>query len=247
MSGPGPAVLRADWPAPPGVHALQTLRGQGASIGPWAGLNLGDHCGDEPACVAANRLALREGLHLPGEPGWLRQVHGTAVARLPATVPLPEADAAWTDRAGVVCAILTADCLPVVLAADDGSVVAAAHAGWRGLAGGVLEATVAALPVAPQRLRAWMGAAIGPAAFEVGPEVRAAFVGRDPATAVAFRPGAGDRWLADLYALARRRLMQMGVSRVDGGGECTYGAADRWYSFRRDRLCGRMATLIWRS
>lgn len=241
----GVAVLRPDWRPPPGVHAVQTQRGTGASLGPWTGLNLGDHCGDDPAAVAANRVRLRQGLALPAEPGWLRQVHGTAVVRLPAA-GIPEADASWTDRPGVVCAVLTADCLPVLLAARDGHAVAVAHAGWRGLLAGVLEATVAALPVAPGLQQAWLGAAIGPTAFEVGPEVRAAFLADDAGASEAFVPGHGDRWLGDLYALARRRLERAGLGRIDGGGECTHGDPQRWYSFRRDRDCGRMATLIWR-
>lgn len=239
------AVLRPDWPTPPGVHAVQTLRGTGASRGVWEGLNLGDHCGDDPAAVAANRRQLRQGLALPAEPGWLRQVHGITVARLPAD-GVPEADAAWTDRPGVVCAVLTADCLPVLIAARDGSAVAAVHAGWRGLLAGVLEATIAALPAAPELQQAWLGAAIGPGAFEVGPEVRAAFIADDPGAHEAFLAGQGDRWYADLPALARRRLRRAGLSSVHGGTECTHSDPQRWYSFRRDRDCGRMATLIWR-
>ena len=168
MSLPSESFLRADWPAPPGVQALQTTRLGGASQGAYAAFNLAAHCGDEPAAVARNRALLRQALALPAEPAWLNQVHGCAVARAP--VPgLPAADASVAEGHGQVCVVLTADCLPVLFCAEDGSAVAAAHAGWRGLAGGVLEQTVAALRRPPSRLLAWMGAAIGPAAFEVGP------------------------------------------------------------------------------
>lgn len=240
-------VAPADWVLPPGVRAIQTLRTGGRSLPPFDGFNLADHCGDDPTSVAANRARLRQILDLRTEPVWLQQVHGIAVAaahdHLPGTC---QADASWTDRPGVVCAVLTADCLPVLIASDDGRVVAAAHAGWRGLCQGVLEATVAALPVAPSTVSAWLGAAIGPQAFEVGPEVRAAFLQAQPESAVAFRRGDADRWLADLYALARLRLARAGVARVVGGGQCTYREAQRYYSFRRDTRCGRMAALIWR-
>ncbi len=240
-------VAPADWVLPPGVRAIQTLRTGGRSLPPFDGFNLADHCGDDPASVAANRARLRQILDLRTEPVWLQQVHGIAVAaahdHLPGTC---QADASWTDRPGVVCAVLTADCLPVLIASDDGRVVAAAHAGWRGLCQGVLEATVTALPVAPSTVSAWLGAAIGPQAFEVGPEVRAAFLQAQPESAVAFRRGDADRWLADLYALARLRLARAGVARVVGGGQCTYREAQRYYSFRRDTRCGRMAALIWR-
>lgn len=244
-------TVTADWPAPPGVRAVQTLRDGGVSAAPYASLNLAAHCGDAPQAVSENRRRLRAYLELPAEPTWLQQVHGVAVVQAGSHPEVdggvPEADASWTAEPGVVCAILTADCLPVLFSADDGSVVAAAHAGWRGLAAGVLEATVAALPVAPQHLLAWFGAAIGPQMFEVGPEVRAAFVGQDPAAAAAFTAGNGDRWLADLYALARLRLQRVGVTRIYGGAACTYTEAERYYSFRREPRCGRMASLIWRS
>ncbi len=240
-------VAPADWVLPPGVRAIQTLRTGGRSLPPFDGFNLADHCGDDPASVAANRARLRQILDLRTEPVWLQQVHGIAVAaahdHLPGTC---QADASWTDRPGVVFAVLTADCLPVLIASDDGRVVAAAHAGWRGLCQGVLEATVTALPVAPSTVSAWLGAAIGPQAFEVGPEVRAAFLQAQPESAVAFRRVDADRWLADLYALARLRLARAGVARVVGGGQCTYREAQRYYSFRRDTRCGRMAALIWR-
>lgn len=236
-------ALVPEWPAPVRVRALQTRRGGGVSAGPFATFNLGTHVGDRPDDVARNRARLREAL--PASPQWLQQVHGRTVVRLPGDgAPVP-ADAAWTDRTGTVCAVMTADCLPVLLCSDDGDAVAAAHAGWRGLAAGVLEATVDAMPAPPRRLMAWLGPAIGPAAFEVGPEVRAAFVDADPDAASCFRSGAGDRWLADLFALARRRLLAAGVRAVFGGGHCTFSDPAQWFSFRRDGRCGRMASLIW--
>lgn len=241
------AYAWADWPAPPGVRAVQTLRGGGVSVSPYDQFNLADHCGDDPAAVAANRRILRTELALPAEPAWLHQVHGVDAVRIPSASTAPVcADAAWTAAPGVVCAVLTADCLPVLFAAADGSVVAVAHAGWRGLAAGVLEATLAALPVPPDQILVWLGAAIGPTAFEVGPEVRAGFMADQPEAGAAFQPGRDDRWQGDLYALARLRLQRAGVTRVYGGGACTYSDTARYYSFRRDARCGRMASLIWR-
>ncbi|HEY1075681.1 MAG TPA: peptidoglycan editing factor PgeF [Fontimonas sp.] len=240
-----PEWVEADWPAPPGVRTLQTLRGGGSSAAPYDSLNLASHVGDDPAAVAANRERLRAALQLRQPLQWLRQVHGVQVASLPAAEPEPEADAAWTRQPGVPCAVLTADCLPVLFSAVDGSAVAAAHAGWRGLADGVLEATIAALPVAPRRLQAWFGAAIGPQAFEVGPEVRARFVGEDAALSACFRQGRDDRWMADLYALARARLQRAGIAAIYGGNRCTYSETGDWFSYRRAARCGRMASLIW--
>lgn len=238
-------IESADWPAPSRVCALQTLRWGGIGQAPYDSFNLAGHAGDDPGSVAENRRLLRATLGLPGEPVWLRQVHGTRVVSLPCAESEPEADAAWTAEPRVVCAVMTADCLPVLLCADDGSVVGAAHAGWRGLAAGVLEATVAAMPVPPSRLIAWLGAAIGPASFEVGPEVRDAFVSADPASAGCFVAGERDRWFADLYALARVRLRGAGVVAVHGGGACTYRDAQSYFSYRRESHCGRMAALIW--
>ena len=237
-------MLQPDWPAPPGVFGLMTLREGGVSRPPWASFNLGDHVGDDPAHVAANRARLRR--QLPAEPAWLKQIHGaTAVA---AGSGLVEADAVFTRQAGRVCAVLTADCLPVLFCDRAGSVVAAAHAGWRGLANGVLEATVAAMQVPPGEVLAWMGAAIGPQAFEVGDEVRQAFVARHPETAAAFAPhpsGVPGKWLADIYRLARTRLNHAGVRDIYGGGRCTFNEVDSFYSYRRDGVTGRMASLIW--
>lgn len=244
---PAPAWLDADWPAPPGVRALTTLRsGEGVSAPPFDAFNLGAHCGDDPAAVAENRRRLAAALALPSAPCWLRQVHGTGVVRLsaPPAEP-PEADAAATDVPGLVLAILTADCLPVVFAARDGREVAVAHAGWRGLAAGVLESTVAAMHTPADRLRAWLGPAAGPAHYEIGAEVRDAFVGPDPGAAAAFVASRPGHWHVDLYALARRRLAAVGVGDVHGGGLCTIGDPGRFFSHRRDGRGGRLATLAW--
>lgn len=249
-----PPSLPADWPAPPGVHAFTTVRyGAGRSVAPFDTFNLGNRspaAGDDPAAVDANRQELVERFRLPAAPHWLRQVHGTAVARVEdrAPGPEPEADAAVTSRPGSVLAILTADCLPVVFCSDDGREVAGAHAGWRGLVDGVLEATVAAMRTPPERLMAWMGPAAGPQRYEVGVEVYDAFVSRDWGCGDAFRSTRPEHWLVDLYALARRRLAAAGIApgRVHGGGLCTIGDPQRFFSHRRDRRSGRMATLIWR-
>lgn len=235
------------WPAPPSVRAAVTTRRiDGASKAPFESFNLGSRCGDDPAAVAANREALVKALALPSPPRWLRQVHGIEVfdADGESTNDEPEADAAVTHRAGVMLAVLTADCLPVVFCADNGSAVAVAHAGWRGLAAGVLEATIAALRVPPQKLVVWIGPAIGAASYEIGAEVRAAFVDADADAAHAFAPTRPGHWLCDLPALARRRLADAGVARVHGGEFDTFADA-RFYSFRRDRETGRFATLVW--
>lgn len=239
------ALIRPDWAVPGRVHACATTREGGSSEGVCASLNLGAHVSDAPDAVARNRSLLREAAGLPAEPRWLEQVHGTAVVELTGDPVHGPADAAFTRRTGEVCAILTADCLPVLLADAEGTVVAAAHAGWRGLSAGVLEATVSAMDAAPGTLRAWLGPAIGPAVYEVGAEVRAAFIEADAAAAAAFVPTREGHWHADLYALARQRLQRAGVSAVTGGGLCTFTDARRFFSFRRDGSCGRMATLIW--
>lgn len=234
-----------DWPLPPGVRSLVTTRHGGVSGGACDSLNLGDHVGDDPRAVAENRARLAR--HLPAAPVWLRQVHGTGVVELPlsATAEAPCADAAFTRHAGVVCAVLTADCLPVLLCDRGGSVVAAAHAGWRGLLAGVLESTVAAMRCPAGQLLAYLGPAIGPRAFEVGAEVRAAFVGQRAEADEAFQALHSGKWLADLYLLARRRLSDAGVDAVFGGGYCTFRDPDRFFSYRRDPAAGRMASLIW--
>lgn len=236
--------LTPDWPAPPGVRAASTVRRGGLSQGAYAGLNLGDHVGDDAEAVRANRRQLRDGLGLPAEPVWLRQVHGARVLDA-AGAAGQEADGAFTARCGEVCAVMTADCLPVLLCSLDGERVAAVHGGWRSLAAGILETTVVAMGTT--RLMAWLGPAIGPAAFEVGGEVRAAFTARDAALAGAFRAVGDDQWLADIYAIARRQLQVLGVSECYGGGYCTHGDPERFFSYRRDGVTGRMATLIWRT
>jgi len=237
-------ALRPDWPVQ--VGALVTTREGGASAGAYASLNLGLRSGDDEAAVRDNRRRL-EAL-LPSPPVWLRQVHGIRVADADAARAgdgEPEADAAVARRPGTVCAVLVADCMPVLLADESAQVVAAAHAGWRGLCGGVLEATVEAMRVDRRRLNAWLGPAIGPQAYEVGDEVREAFVRRDPSARVAFRATRPGHWLLDLYAVARQRLSACGVTRIYGGGFCTFSDPKRFFSYRRDGQTGRMAALIW--
>ncbi len=236
--------IAVDWPAPPQVRCRVSQRGGGVSTGAYASLNLGAHVGDEPEHVLENRRRLGADWQLPGEPCWLEQVHGIAVVE-PDRDATRAADGAVTSRPGTVCAILTADCLPVLLCERSGRRVGAAHAGWRGLAAGVIEAAVAAMRYPPEELLAWLGPAIGPAAYEVGDEVRAAFVGRDRAHASAFTKNARGRWQADLYALARRRLALAGIDAVYGGGCCTFSEPERYFSHRREAPCGRMASLIW--
>lgn len=237
-----------DWPAPARVRAAVTTRhGPGVSEAPYGRFNLGLRSGDRAESVQANRSALQQALHLPAAPRWLRQVHGVAVAELG---PLPsedepQADAAVSHIPGTVLSILTADCLPVLFCADDGSEIGAAHAGWRSLAGGVLEATVAGLRVAPRNLMAWLGPCIGAPSYEVGEEVRAAFLAHDPASAAGFIPTRAGHWTCDLTALARQRLQALGVGHVSGGGFDTR-LDERFYSYRRDgERSGRFASLIW--
>jgi YfiH family protein len=246
-------LLRPAWPAPGNVSAVVTTRRGGVSAPPWNGLNLALHVGDDRAAVAANRRLLRNVPGLAAEPVWLEQVHGARVLALDARPP-PDtiADAAVTRAAGVPCAVMSADCLPVLFCDRQGTVVAASHAGWRGLAAGVLRNTVAAMAVAPKDILAWLGPAIGPRRFEVGPEVMAACVAQaiDEAHrrlvpgcfAPAPTPG---KLLADIYGLARAELRSLGVDAVFGGGLCTVTDGDNWYSYRRDGVTGRMASLIW--
>ena len=234
-----------DWPAPANVHALVTTRTGGVSQPPYDSFNLADHVGDDPASVRENRALLR-GM-LPAEPRWLKQVHGTAVALADSLGAPVEADAAVAFAPDTVCAVLTADCLPVLFCDAQGTRVASAHAGWRGLASGVLEASVSAMRCPPGEILAWLGPAIGPQAFEVGGEVREVFLRDLPETSTAFVAGVEGKWMADLYELARLRLARAGVVKVFGGGECTFTDSDRFYSYRRDGTTGRMASLIWMS
>jgi YfiH family protein len=244
-------LLLPEWPLPAGVRAAFTLRTGGVSAPPFDSLNLGAHVGDDPEAVGENRVRVRRLLRLPAEPAWLDQIHACGVLDLDreserANVSPGPADAALSRAAGRVCAIQVADCMPVLFAAADGSAVGAAHAGWRGLAGGVLESTVRALQVPPGELLAWLGPAISQRYFEVGEEVRNAFLAAGPKAARAFVANARGRWQCDLYALARGRLAALGVTRIHGGLWCTYADSGRFFSYRRDRRCGRMAALIWK-
>ncbi len=245
-----PALLRADWPAPPGVRAFTTLRhGAGASKAPFDRFNLGLRSGDALESVLANREELARIASLPAPPAWLHQVHGAAMVRVDAgaLASEPEADAAVTSTPGTVLSILTADCLPVLLCSSAGDEVAAAHAGWRGLAAGVLEATVAAMRTPADRVLAWLGPAAGPADYEIGVEVYDAFVSRDWRAGAAFSCTRPNHWRVDLYALARLRLQQAGVDAeaIHGGGLSTIAEPARFYSHRRDARTGRMASVVW--
>ena len=232
-----------DWPASKQVRTLQTTRLGGVSSTPYDSLNLGDHVGDAPLAVAHNRMLLNT--LLPSEPVWLEQAHGTLVANADHASCLPQADACIARHRAAVCVVMTADCLPILLCDKQGSVVGAAHAGWKGLAAGVIEATVQAMDVAPQNLMAWLGPAISQNAFEVGDEVRAAFIAAQPQALTAFIPGQHGKWLADIYALARLRLNALGITQIYGGDYCTYRDSERFFSYRRDGATGRMGTFIW--
>jgi hypothetical protein len=240
-------IIIPGWPAPPGVHALQTTRRGGIGQAPYDSLNLGLHVGDDSLAVAANRHLLSS--LLPSEPVWLEQVHGTEVVLAEAAGCSPVADACITRRNNAVCVVMTADCLPLLLCNKAGTVVGAAHAGWRGLADGVIEAAVEAMGEPGENLMAWLGPAIGPQAFEVGSEVRDAFLHHDQIAAAAFTPSLltedGDKFLADIYQLARQRLQALGITQIYGGSFCTYTDRERFFSYRRDGQTGRMATMIW--
>jgi YfiH family protein len=244
-----PSLLEFDWDLPRGVHAAFTTRLGGVSAAPWDSFNVAAHVGDAPAAVVANRARLRTLLALPAEPAWLNQVHGVVVsshdsvdsAREPVT-----ADASVARESGRVCVVMVADCLPVLFVSRDGQRIAAAHAGWRGLAAGVLERTMDAMAVAGAELRAWLGPAISRQHFEVGGEVRDAFVSKDAGSAASFTENARGRWQADLVGLARRRLAALGITDVSGGEWCTFEDRERFYSHRRDGQGGRMAALIWK-
>lgn len=239
-----PAWITPAWPAPGNILAISTTRQGGHSIGRYAGMNLGDHVGDDPHAVSNNRQQLTERLALPGEPVWLKQVHGHRVLCADSAAANTEADAAWSAQAGTVCAVLTADCLPLLFCDRAGSHVAVAHAGWRGLAAGIIEATLDALPVPASDLLVWLGPAISAQAFEVGEEVVTAFTRFDPETRQAFVPAESGKWFADLPRLARQRLQGRGVVDIYDSELCTYTDNERFYSFRRDGETGRMATLI---
>lgn len=237
--------VEPDWPAPSRVRALTTTRQGGFSVPPYTGLNLAEHVGDDPVTVRRNRGLLKDVLTLPSEPLWLDQVHGSVVVEAEACQAGCEGDAAFAQGPGPVCAVLTADCLPLLLSDRAGTQVAAVHVGWRGLAAGIIEAALGRFSVPAGDILAWLGPAIGPHAFEVGPEVRACFLQHDPEAESAFLPGRSDRWQANIYRLARQRLAVAGVGFVTGGDYCTVTDATRFYSYRRDGKTGRMASLIW--
>ena len=240
-----PEFIFHDWPAPPNVRVVITTRAGGVSHAPYDNFNLGTHAGDDPTAVRENRARLRTALAFPAEPLWLKQVHGVAVVDAAQGGAEPQADGAFAAQPGAVCVVLTADCLPVLLCNRQGTKVAALHVGWRGLARGVIEAGVKAMGVPGNELLAWLGPAIGPASFEVGPEVHAAFVQHDAQAAQAFRAVREGKYLADIYQLARQRLQHLGVAAVYGGGFCTVAERERFFSYRRDGATGRMASLIW--
>ncbi len=236
-------LIQPDWPAPTNVRAFSTTRNGGFSQAPWSSLNLGGNCGDDPQHVRKNRQLLQT--LLPSEPHWLRQAHGIRVLALDChREPASEADASTSTTAGQVCAIMSADCLPVLFCNRAGTKIAAAHAGWRGLVDGVLEATVSAMDCKPDELLAWLGPAIGPQAFEVDRDVFDVFTQTQFENTTAFKPHR-DRWLADLYALARLALRRVGIEQVSGGQYCTHTQQDKFFSYRRDGETGRMATVIW--
>ncbi|SEQ51663.1 conserved hypothetical protein [Ectothiorhodospira magna] len=245
MDPTAPELIYPAWPAPTGVCAVSTTRHGGISASPFHSLNLGLHTGDDPEAVHHNRHLLRHHLALPQDPCWLEQKHGIHVVEAGQYQTPPAADAVVAFAPGPACVVMTADCLPVLFCDSAGSRVGAAHAGWRGLANGVLEATVQALDCPPGELLAWLGPCIGADAFEVGDEVRQTFLQQAPATRQAFVPSPTGRWLADLQQLARHRLTACGVARITAEPACTFRDRHRFYSYRRDGRCGRMASLIW--
>lgn len=233
-------LIKPDWPAPGNVRAFASTRNGGCSRGNWRSLNLSLNCGDDEAHVQRNREMLED--RLPASPQWLRQVHETGVVRHPFVVDGElEGDALLTNRSRQVCAVLTADCLPVLFCNEAGNCAAVAHAGWRGLAAGVLQATVNAMDDVPENIMAWLGPAIGPKAYEVGEEVKSAF---DDNESACFDERGG-RWLFDLYGAARCILSRSGIDRVYGGNFCTFSDAERFFSYRRDGVTGRMASMVW--
>jgi YfiH family protein len=237
--------LKPDWPLPIGVHAAVTLRTGGISRGGYASLNSASHVNDDPEHVSANRGIIKTMLQLPAEPVWLQQVHGIRVVKADLATPMETADASFTDQSGVVCAVQTADCLPVLFCGDQGRVIAAAHAGWRGLLAGIISQTLKKMNC--RDVQIWLGPAIGPDNFEVGAEVFSAFVDENPAAVSAFRNIGAGKWLADIYQLARLNLATYGIEKIYGGGLCTVADPLRYYSYRRDGAAtGRMASLIWR-
>ncbi len=240
-------VIRADWEAPRSMVALTTTRAGGVSAAPFDSLNLGAHVDDDPDAVARNRELVQSELALPAAPVWLNQVHGSRVAEvgLDNAGSIPEADAAVTRQRGCVLAIMTADCLPVVLCSPEYDVIAAVHGGWRSLASDIVQNTLLAMDCPPDSVHAWMGPAIGPECFEVGDDVWDRFVSQDWQMAGCFKANERQRFMADIYAIARLSLTSLGVTRISGGGLCTYTDSERFYSYRRTPTTGRMATIAW--
>ena len=238
-------LIRPEWPAPVNVKACITTRLGGISLPPYDSLNLGEHVGDKPAHVSANRQRLITAAALPAEPLWLQQTHSTIVINSQQWQTGIEADAILSHMPDHICAVLTADCLPVLLCDKSGRQVAAIHAGWRGLCDGIIEQTVAQLSAAPEAVLAWLGPAIGPEQFEVGAEVRDAFIAHSAGAAAAFQAGKPGHYLADIYQLARQRLNQCGIPQIYGGDFCTVSQTAHFFSYRRDGITGRMASLIW--
>ncbi|MEI6267401.1 MAG: peptidoglycan editing factor PgeF [Methylococcaceae bacterium] len=236
--------LVPDWPAPANIHAATTLRTGGVSLGTFSSLNPATHVSDDNERVRQNRQIIRAMLDLPAEPVWLEQIHSNRAVKAVKTVLLEQADASYSNESGVVCAVMTADCLPLLVCSTDGAQIAAIHAGWRGLLAGVITNTVVAMQ--QQDLLVWLGPAIGPGCFEVGPEVREAFLEKSVTFNDAFKRQSNGKWLADIYQLARIELAALGIVNVYGGTHCTFTEHERFYSYRRESQTGRMATLIWR-
>lgn len=240
--------ITPNWPAPANVKALQTTRIGGVSKAAYASLNLGAHVNDDAIAVATNRQLLSP--YLPSEPVWVNQVHGIEVIDAAQSTCLQNADASFTTKSNVVCVTMTADCLPVLLCDKAGTVVAAVHAGWRGLCDGAIEAAINKMPARPSNILAWLGPAIGPSAFEVGDDVREQFMQQDCEAVQAFKQH-GDKWLCNMVLIAKQRLNKLGITEIYGAGNnedfCTYTDEARFFSFRRDNVTGRMASLIWLS
>ena len=233
--------LQADWPAPSFIQAGTTLRQGGVSRGEYSSLNIAAHVGDELAMVEKNRLSL----NLPNEPQWLEQIHSTKAILLPHEKSVPKADAAYTEKKNIICSVMTADCLPLLITNKQGSCVAAIHAGWRGLCNGIIEATIKSLPAEPESLLVWLGPAIGPDVYEVGEEVYDAYTKDNNEAKQAFTSVSEKHWLFDIYELAKLRLQKLGIKQVYGGDHCTFTEKDMFFSYRRDKVTGRMASMIW--
>ena len=236
--------LEPDWPAPENIHAATTLRTGGVSTGTYQSLNLASHVGDSQESVNRNRGIIKKMLHLPSEPVWLNQIHSNVAVEAVPDSFLMQADASYTSRSGIICAVMTADCLPLLICSTDGVEIAAIHAGWRGLANGVIDQAFNLLK--NKDVLVWLGPAIGPERFEVGAEVRSAFISKSSDYAACFKTHREEKWLADIYQLARTNLAALGIDKVYGGDYCTVTGQERFFSYRRDNITGRMATLIWR-